>query len=204
MARGFSDKEKQIIRNKLISAGREFFGKYGLRRTSIEDLTKAAGIAQGSFYTFFDSKEELYLEVINNEGEAIKENFLKQEKDIGHLTREDFKAFFKKILHVINTNPIIKQMFLEEEVDLLVRKIPVEKIKECNRRFVDDFLPLIKKWQQEGSIITDYRPEVIVAVLQTLYYPILHKKAFDPDVFEEMVQLLIEIVANGLVVDGSR
>ena len=98
MARGFSDKEKQIIRNKLISAGREFFGKYGLRRTSIEDLTKAAGIAQGSFYTFFDSKEELYLEVINNEGEAIKENFLKQEKDIGHLTREDFKAFFKKMV----------------------------------------------------------------------------------------------------------
>lgn len=204
MSRGFSGREKEIIRDELINAGREFFGKYGLRKTSIEDLTKAVGIAQGSFYTFFDSKEELYLEVINSEGEAIKENFLKQEKDIKHLTREDFKTFFKKILHVVNTNPIIKQIFLEEDLDFLVRKIPIEKIKECNRRFVNDFLPLIKKWQDEGSLITDYRPEVIVAVLQTLYYPILHKKAFDPDMFEEMIQLLIEIVANGLVVEDSR
>jgi AcrR family transcriptional regulator len=201
MARGFTDREKEIIRNDLIDTGRELFGTYGLKKTSIEDLTKGVGIAQGSFYTFFDSKEELYLEVMDREGERIKEKFLKEDKRIERLTRESFRAFFKKALEVVNSNPIIKQMFLEEEVDLLIRKIPPEKMKEYNKRFLHDFLPLIKKWQHEGAIINNYRPEVIVAVFQTMYHPILHKKDFDDEVFEEMIDLLVDIVAKGIVIE---
>ncbi len=202
MARGFTDREKEIIRSELINAGRKLFGTYGLKKTSIEDLTKAVGIAQGSFYTFFDSKEDLYLEVMDSEGEVIKEKFLKQEKSFERLTRKNFKAFFKKVLNVVNTNPIIKQMFLEEEVDLLVRKIPPEKMKEYNKRFARDFLPLIEKWQRDGAVINNYRPEVIVAVLQSMYYPILHKKDFEDGIFEEMIELLADIVAKGLVVEA--
>ena len=201
MARGFTEREKEIIRNDLIDTGRELFGTYGLKKTSIEDLTKAVGIAQGSFYTFFDSKEELYLEVIDREGEAIKQKFLKEDNGIERLTRESFKTFFKKALEIVNSNPIIKQMFLEEEVDLLIRKIPPEKMKEYNKRFLHDFLPLIKKWQHEGAIINKYRPEVIVAVFQTMYHPILHKKDFDDEVFEEMIDLLVDIVAKGIVIN---
>lgn len=199
MARGFTDRERDIIRNDLINKGRELFGLYGLKKTSIEELTKAVGIAQGSFYSFFNSKEELYLEVMNREGEIIKEKFLKENNDIEKLTRESFKIFFKKVLDVVNSNPIIKQMFFEEEVDLLVRKIPPEKMKEYNKRFLYDFLPLIKKWQKEGAIINTHRPEVIVTVLQTMYHPILHKKDYDDEVFEEMIELLVDIVAKGLV-----
>lgn len=201
MARGFTDREKEIIRNDLIEAGRELFGTYGLKKTNIEDLTKAVGIAQGSFYNFFNSKEELYLEVIDREGEAIKQKFLKKDKSIKTLTRESFKTFFKKALQIVNTNPIIKQMFLEEEVDLLIRKIPPGKMKEYNKKLLHDFLPLIKKWQQEGAVIDDYRPEVVVAVLQTMYHPILHKKDFDDGVFNEMIELLADIFAKGLVIE---
>ncbi len=201
MARGFTDREKKIIRNDLIKTGRELFGTYGLKKTSIEDLTKAVGIAQGSFYTFFTSKEELYLEVMDREGELIKEKFLNEDERIEKLTRKSFKTFFKKALDIVNSNPIIKQMFFEEEVDLLIRKIPPEKMKEYNTRFLHDFLPLIKKWQREGAIINNYRAEVIVAVLQTMYYPILHKKDFDDSVFDDMVKLLVNIVTKGLVIE---
>ena len=199
MARGFTDRERDIIRNDLINKGRELFGLYGLKKTSIEELTKAVGIAQGTFYSFFNSKEELYLEVMDREGEIIKEKFLKEDNNIEKLTRESFKIFFKKVLDVVNSNPIIKQMFFEEEVDLLVRKIPPEKMKEYNKRFLYDFLPLIKKWQKEGAIINTHRPEVIVTVLQTMYHPILHKKDYDDEVFEDMIELLVDIVAKGLV-----
>ena len=98
MARGFTDREKEIIRNNLIETGRELFGKYGLKKTSIGDLTKAVGIAQGSFYTFFKSKEKLYLEIIDREGELIKRKFLKEDANIKRLTRQDFKIFKKALI----------------------------------------------------------------------------------------------------------
>lgn len=200
MARGFTDREREMIRNDLIAAGRKLFGTYGLKKTSIEDLTKAVGIAQGSFYTFFNSKEELYLAVMDREGEAIKEKLLKEE-NIKELTREKFKRFFKKVFEIVNSNPIIRQMFFEEEVDILIRKIPPEEMKEYNKKLMRDFIPIIKKWQDEGAIINDYKPEVIVALLQVLYHPILHKKDFDENVFDEMLELLVDIVAKGLVIE---
>ena len=200
MARGFSDREREIIRKDLVEAGRRLFGTYGLKKTSIEDLTKAVGIAQGSFYTFFNSKEELYLEVMDREGEVIKEKLLRED-NIKELTREKFKSFFKKVFELVSSNPIIRQMFFEEEVEILVRKIPPEKMKEYNKRLMRDLLPIIKRWQDEGAIINDYRPEVIVALFQVLYHPILHKKDFDEDVFDEMLELLVDIVAKGLVVE---
>jgi len=200
MARGFTDREREIIRNDLVATGRELFGTFGLKKTSIEDLTKAVGIAQGSFYTFFNSKEELYLEVMDREGEAIKQKLLKEE-NIKDLTRVRYKSFFKKVFEIVNSNPIIRQMFFEEEVDILIRKIPPEEMKEYNKKLMRDFIPIIKKWQDEGAIINDYKPEVIVALLQVLYHPILHKKDFDENVFDEMLELLVDIVAKGLVIE---
>lgn len=200
MARGFTDREREIIRNDLVATGRELFGTFGLKKTSIEDLTKAVGIAQGSFYTFFNSKEELYLEVMDREGEAIKQKLLKEEH-IKELTRERFKSFFKKVFEIVNSNPIIRQMFFEEEVDILIRKIPPEKMKEYHKKLMRDLLPIIKRWQEEGAIIRNYKPEVIVALFQVLYHPLLHKKDFDEDVFDEMLELLADIVVKGLVVE---
>lgn len=67
-AQKFSDEEREWIRQKLLTEARHHFETAGLRKTSVEDLTKAAGIAQGSFYMFFGSKEELYYELILEEG----------------------------------------------------------------------------------------------------------------------------------------
>jgi AcrR family transcriptional regulator len=63
MPRGFSDREKELIHDSLLMKGRELFINYGLKKTSIADLCREAGIALGSFYIFYSSKEEkLYFE----------------------------------------------------------------------------------------------------------------------------------------------
>lgn len=49
---------------------------------------------------------------MDREGEAIKQKLLKEE-NIKDLTRERFKSFFKKVFEIVNSNPIIRQMFLK-------------------------------------------------------------------------------------------
>ena len=55
MPRAFTAVEKEAIRDRLMEAGHACFLRYGLKKTTIEDLTKPAGIAKASFYLFFDS-----------------------------------------------------------------------------------------------------------------------------------------------------
>ena len=75
MSRGFNEREKQVITNSLIEQGRILFSKLGFQKTSILEITKNVGIAQGTFYKFFNSKEELYFVILEMEEEKIKEQF---------------------------------------------------------------------------------------------------------------------------------
>ena len=62
MPRTFSDEEKQNVRNSLLEIAKESFSHYGLKKTNIEELTKAVGISKGAFYGFFKSKEILFFD----------------------------------------------------------------------------------------------------------------------------------------------
>jgi 2-polyprenyl-6-methoxyphenol hydroxylase-like FAD-dependent oxidoreductase len=64
MPKGFSERKKTLIRAQLLAKGRELFATQGIKKANVEDLTKAANISKGAFYLFFNSKEELFFELL--------------------------------------------------------------------------------------------------------------------------------------------
>ena len=53
-------------RAALIAAARTIFERDGFQNARITDISKLAGMAHGSFYTYFSSKEEIFQEVIKD------------------------------------------------------------------------------------------------------------------------------------------
>ena len=64
MPRPWSEKEKIVIKKSLTKEARKLFEKYGLQKTTIDDIVSATHISKGSFYLFYQSKEELYFDVL--------------------------------------------------------------------------------------------------------------------------------------------
>ena len=62
----FSQEENALIRQSLLAEGRRCAVTVGIRKTSVEQLTEAAGIYKGSFYKYFASKEMLFLAVLED------------------------------------------------------------------------------------------------------------------------------------------
>ena len=60
----FRENEKERIYSKLLTEGERLFTTHGIKKVTIDDLVKAAGIAKASFYTFYESKEYLYLDIV--------------------------------------------------------------------------------------------------------------------------------------------
>ena len=56
------------VRDRLLRAGRRLFGEKGYFETNIHEVTGAAGLSVGAFYTYFDSKEAFYAELIRKVG----------------------------------------------------------------------------------------------------------------------------------------
>lgn len=62
----FSDFETEQIRKALLKEARRCAVTLGMRKTSVEQLTQAAGISKGSFYKFYESKELLFFAVLED------------------------------------------------------------------------------------------------------------------------------------------
>ena len=58
-----------------MTAARDVFGQKGYHAATVDDITRAAGVAKGTFYLYFDEKREVYYDLVRS--------FLQHVKDIG-------------------------------------------------------------------------------------------------------------------------
>lgn len=81
-------------KNNIISCGMELMWDLGYNGTSVNDIVKAAGIPKGSFYFYFDSKEDFAVQ-------ALREYFDEVHSEFSHMLLhgpgtplERIKAFY--------------------------------------------------------------------------------------------------------------
>lgn len=59
---------------KILDSAREEFGERGFSDTSIVGITQRAGVALGTFYTYFDSKESLFQALVRDMSSQVREH----------------------------------------------------------------------------------------------------------------------------------
>jgi AcrR family transcriptional regulator len=59
---------------KILDAARDEFGEHGFADSSIVGITRRAGVALGTFYTYFDSKEEVFRAVVRDMSMQVRDN----------------------------------------------------------------------------------------------------------------------------------
>jgi len=66
-----TDRGRRTLRALLDAAAQEF-GSKGFHATGITDITRRAGVALGSFYTYFTSKEEIFRALVTDLSAQVK------------------------------------------------------------------------------------------------------------------------------------
>jgi AcrR family transcriptional regulator len=90
--------QKEENRRALLEAAWQVVGEYGLPKTSIARITERANLAQGSFYTYFDSRQNLFEELpsaIVTELQDYLRDRVKGSKDFMEVEEKGFRAFFE-------------------------------------------------------------------------------------------------------------
>ncbi len=65
--------DREARRAELVAAAATVFAETGVGRATVSDIVKAAGVAQGTFYLYFDSKDDAVLAVAERLGDAMVE-----------------------------------------------------------------------------------------------------------------------------------
>lgn len=182
--RAFREEEKEQITHSLIEIGKKRFAAQGLKKTSIKELTDAVGIAQGSFYLFFHSKEEFYFYICEQEEQTIKQEILKETSKEDMLTEERFVDILLKGLALIDANPIIKRLYFEDERSLLLRKLPKEVMEKHMKEDEHALFPLFMKLKEQKKA-KSLPIELFGSVIRSFFLLMLHKHEIGEHLYDE-------------------
>lgn len=204
MPRGFNNNEKELIKKKLMSAGKELFSSVGLKKTSIMDLTKKAGIAQGSFYNFFESKEVLYFLLLEQDELEIKQIFMNKFDKLKEITPAVFSTAIIDMIKQIENYPLIRRLFTTDEYELVVRKLPNQLLKEHSNNDMLSFKPLLDKLKSEGEIDASLSNDIVTGALRAFFLMTIHKREIGEDVYDQSMEFLAEGIALRLFKGGKN
>ena len=62
---GTQAQHREQVRQKIIQSALQLFNKHGFTAASIDDIMAGAGMTRGGFYSYFQSKSDLYAEAIS-------------------------------------------------------------------------------------------------------------------------------------------
>jgi AcrR family transcriptional regulator len=197
MPKGFTDQEREKIRARLIENGRKLFEKYGVRKTNVEELTEAAGISKGAFYSFYPSKEELFMDVLEEFELEVRGGLMREAFSAGQGYRAGLKAFLKKALTIPTEYPFFKN-FSGADYHYLIRKLPEERIKA---HLINDGAAVTEFMQMSelGDVIRIKDPVLVANVFRALFFVTFHKAELGEDSYEETLDVLIDMVVDYLI-----
>lgn len=193
MPKGFTDQEKELIRARLLEHGRKTFATFGLRKTNIEDLTRAIGISKGAFYLFYDSKEALFMDVIEAAEHEFRLQIFKEIERPGPSPRARLKHIFQTAFSIWKSYPILKQV-TQAEYALLLQKMPAEKVREhlqSDRAFIEK---LIQRCQQTGILMVAGGDQ-LAGLMNAVFFVSLHEDDFGPGAYPGTIDLLLDLIA---------
>jgi AcrR family transcriptional regulator len=96
-------------RARILQAARELFSQKGFHGTNSKEIAAAAGVSIGSFYSYFDEKGPLFLEVLRDYSAEVTEklmDFQKQGIDFQQIdTRTAVYLFLQNLLQAHDLSP---------------------------------------------------------------------------------------------------
>ena len=123
--------KKELVKEKIGKAAMQCFEKYGLDKTTLDDIAQSIGLNKASLYYYYKNKEDIFIEVALKEGEDYiaslqQKALLKKgiEKQVWFYMHSRFN-YYKNILNmnrvsVETLNKILPRFF--ELYDALMKK----------------------------------------------------------------------------------
>lgn len=186
--------EKKLL---IYETAKVIFSEKGFKDTSIQAITKAAGIAVGTFYLYYSSKEQLFMEIFKDENTKLKRSFLET------LDREQSpRTIIRDMLRVnqqgIQSNPILREWYMSEDFRKIELAYREEHAIDSLDFLYDTFLTLVQRWQAEGKMRSDIDSRVIMKVFEAIINIDTHKDEIGMEYFPALLDTMTDLVLKGL------
>ena len=191
MVAAFTAEEKEVIKRKLHTVAKECLQRYGVKKTTVDQMAALADISKGSFYNFYSSKEMLFFAVLEEYQIDVMNHLTEQ---LGMETKIDTNRLVQLLYDFYQDfrYSFMYTIFKNHEMELLVRKLPKEVI--TNHHLIDD--RMVKKIVSRINIRENISVEIVSALFRTIAMTILHIEEIGEKQFDTTLKLVIQGVVE--------
>ena len=194
MPRAFTDSERDAIRARLLTAGRELFARRGIRATTVEQLARAAGISKGAFYLFYPSKEALFFALME---EIETELQGRLEAQVAEAPHDALRMLLCASLTARDENPLLDLATSVEAIAVMRTMTPEEQLTFMNRD-VELTEGIVELLAQHGVRVA-VEPVVLAGLLRALVFVGMHRDDIGAEVAPAVQEYLVDTLSRALV-----
>ena len=195
MPRALTEKEKCNQCERLLEKGKTAVLSSGIKKVSVDDITKAAGMAKGLFYQHFQSKDEYLLRLIWH----VHEQFFSQAEQmiLNHKNLQtDTRSFF---INLFNMPELIFFIKNHQDISLLMDSLPLNEVKAVEQKELNMYEEMLRL---AGINTEKVKPGVVHNYLHTLYMMMssdLMVKRDLQETFDSMIDGLVSYIFRGAI-----
>lgn len=185
-------------RARILQAAETTFGSLGYHRAGITDITRAAGVAQGTFYTYFGGKEEILRELVMDMGHKVRAHLAAE--IIGASNRlEAEERGLRAFLEYLAAHPSLYRVLQEAQfVDEAV-------YREYYETFARGYAEMLDNASRKGEIRAGNNEHRAWALMGLSHFLGLKYALWDDDArFDDIVATMSDLFYNGLALGGKE
>ncbi len=180
-----SEEQKEKQRKILLAKGKELMLQYGIKKTTVDDIVNACGIAKGTFYLYFNSKEDFFCRLITDINQhffTMAERLIIESSEME--MKSNLKNFFENIFNVPElafyfrehqsicelTERMSADSFTDNETIMIKNLLTLGKIDtvKIKAEIVHNYIHIIFLARTSDLMIEEYRKPLISSLVNLL------------------------------------
>lgn len=200
-------KARAAARTAILRAAQEQFGAHGYQATKMTDIARSAGVAAGTLYNYFPSKEAVFDEIVREEGQATIARLRKQIA-ANQCPLESLRIALREIMRVLDEKRQYYAILVQ------IQGSPDDEPKaslsdsdcatnDLRSEVAEIFAELLAQAQREGKIQTLPIEDLVSAILGLLngFLGAWIRQGHRPG-FAKKADVLVEIFFKGVQCEG--
>lgn len=133
----------------MLEVARNLFIKNGYNATTTGDIVKYSGSSKGTLYYHFETKENLFLEILNIEEEKWSKLWREEEKKCANNTEKFIR--FNELSMTTDLYFPLQMATIEFYSKEHESKLIEEKINEIDQRYINQYYEIFKAGNEAGE-----------------------------------------------------
>ena len=189
----FSPDEREKIRQELLDQGERMMLEAGITKMNLEKLASSAGIAKGTFYNFFKTKQHFILAIIRRyqarRAQALSEEVKSKN---GSLSLNEAINMYLSVYDP-KTNPFFSMR--DRDLDWIAEKIPAQELfdPEMDLRCVGMIISCVKGLKKDVDL------RIVSNFSRMVMFTLMQQDNVHMEVLGENIKMLIDLLENYLV-----